>query len=52
MPLSVVGAFLAVVLVGRYLVRPLLGYVAHTEVREAFTAMDLALVVGAAVIIQ
>ncbi|MGV8853217.1 MAG: monovalent cation:proton antiporter-2 (CPA2) family protein [Devosia sp.] len=52
MPLSVVGAFIAALVAGRYLVRPLLGYVARTGVREAFTAMGLAMVVGAAVITQ
>ncbi|MGV8831363.1 MAG: monovalent cation:proton antiporter-2 (CPA2) family protein [Devosia sp.] len=52
MPLSVVGAFIAALVAGRYVVRPLLSYVARTEVREAFTAMGLAMVVGAAVITQ
>ena len=52
MPLSVVGAFVGALLAGRYIVRPLLGYVARTEVREAFTAMGLALVVGAAMVTQ
>ncbi|WP_137153103.1 monovalent cation:proton antiporter-2 (CPA2) family protein [Devosia sp. FKR38] len=52
MPLSVVGAFVGALLAGRYVVRPLLGYVARTEVREAFTAMGLALVVGAAMVTQ
>lgn len=52
MPISVVGAFVAALVAGRYVVRPLLSYVARTEVREAFTAMGLAMVVGAAVITQ
>ena len=52
MPLSVVGAFIAAVVAGRYVVRPIMGYVARTGLREAFTAMGLALVVGAAMITQ
>lgn len=52
MPLSVVGAFIAALLAGRYLVHPLLGYVARTGVREAFTATGLAMVVGAAFVTQ
>ncbi|HLV84343.1 MAG TPA: monovalent cation:proton antiporter-2 (CPA2) family protein [Devosia sp.] len=52
MPLSVVGAFIAALLAGHYLVHPLLGYVARTGVREAFTATGLAMVVGAAFVTQ
>ncbi len=52
MPLSVVGAFIAALVAGRYVVRPILGYVARTGLREAFTAMGLAMVVGAAMITQ
>tara|TARA_R110002124_G_scaffold114535_12_gene269288 strand:- start:23954 stop:25804 length:1851 start_codon:yes stop_codon:yes gene_type:complete len=52
MPLSVVGAFIAALVAGRYVVRPILSYVARTGVREAFTAMGLAMVVGAAMITQ
>ena len=52
MPLSVVGAFIAALVAGRYVVRPILGYVARTGVREAFTAMGLAMVIGAAMITQ
>ena len=52
MPLSVVGAFVAALLAGRYVVRPLLGDIARTGLREAFTAMGLAMVVGAAMITQ
>jgi glutathione-regulated potassium-efflux system ancillary protein KefC len=51
-PLALIGAFAAAVLAGRYLVRPLLGYVARTGVREAFTALGLALVIGAALLTQ
>jgi len=52
MPLSVVGAFIAALVAGRYVVRPILGYVARTGLREAFTAMGLAMVMGAAMITQ
>ena len=52
MPLSVVGGFIAALVAGRYVVGPILGYVARTGVREAFTAMGLAMVVGAAMITQ
>ncbi|UJW87385.1 monovalent cation:proton antiporter-2 (CPA2) family protein [Devosia sp. SL43] len=52
LPLTLIGAFLAAIVLGRYLVRPLLGYVARTGVREAFTALGLALVVGAALLTQ
>ena len=52
MPLTLIGVFIAAILLGRYLVRPLLGYVARTGVREAFTALGLALVVGAALLTE
>lgn len=52
LPLSVIGAFVAALVAGRYIVRPLLSYVARTGLREAFTAMGLAMVVGAALITQ
>lgn len=51
-PLIIVGAFIGAVIAGRYLVRPLLGYVARTGVREAFTALGLAMVFGAALLAQ
>lgn len=52
LPLTLIGIFLAAVIAGRYLVRPLLRYVARTGVREAFTALGLALVIGAALLTQ
>ena len=52
LPLTLIGAFVAAVVAGRFLVRPLLRYVARTGVREAFTALGLALVVGAALLTQ
>ncbi len=51
-PLTLIGVFIAAIVAGRYLVRPLLGYVARTGVREAFTALGLALVIGAALLTQ
>jgi len=50
--IAVIGAFFAAILAGRFLVRPLLAFVASTGVREAFTALGLALVVGAALLTQ
>jgi glutathione-regulated potassium-efflux system ancillary protein KefC len=51
-PLILIGAFIAAIVAGRYLVRPVLGYVARTGVREAFTALGLAIVFGAALLTQ
>lgn len=51
-PLTLIGAFILAILAGRYLVRPLLGYVARAGLREVFTALGLALVVGAALLTQ
>ena len=51
-PLTLLGVFVAAIVAGRFLVRPLLGYVARTGVREAFTALGLALVIGAALLTQ
>ncbi len=46
------ATFAAAILGGRYVVRPLLAFVARTAVREAFTALALALVIGAALATQ
>ncbi|KKB86348.1 hypothetical protein VW29_01840 [Devosia limi DSM 17137] len=51
-PLIVLGVFAGALAGGRYLVRPLLDYVARTGLREAFTAVGLAIVVGAALLTQ
>jgi glutathione-regulated potassium-efflux system ancillary protein KefC len=51
-PLILIGAFIGAIVAGRYLVRPVLGYVARTGVREAFTALGLAIVFGAALLTQ
>jgi len=49
---SIVGAFGATILASRFLVRPVMTFIARTGVREAFTALGLALVVGAALVTQ
>ena len=46
------GTFGAAIVGGRFVVRPLLAFVARTAVREAFTALALALVIGAALATQ
>jgi glutathione-regulated potassium-efflux system ancillary protein KefC len=46
--LVVVGAFVAALLGSRFVIRPLMGWLARTRVPEAFTAFALALVIGAA----
>lgn len=51
-PMLILGTFVAAIAAGRYLVRPALGWVARTGIREAFTAMGLALVIGASLITQ
>ena len=50
--LAVLGAVAAVVLGGRFLVRPLLRIVATTRLREIFTAAALMLVIGIALLMQ
>lgn len=45
---SILATFLVALLGGRYVVRPLLGFVARAGVPEVFTALGLALVVAAA----
>lgn len=44
----VVGAFIAALFGSRFVIRPLMGWLARTRVPEAFTAFALALVIGAA----
>lgn len=46
--LALVGAFLAALAGSRFVIRPLMRWIALTKVPEAFTAFALALVVGAA----
>ncbi len=43
---KVIGAIAAVIVVGRYLTRPLLRFVARTGLREVFTGFALLLIVG------
>ncbi|MEO8758227.1 MAG: monovalent cation:proton antiporter-2 (CPA2) family protein [Devosia sp.] len=46
--LVIIGSFVAVVFASRYLVNPLMRWVATAKVPEAFTALGLLLVIGAA----
>jgi CPA2 family monovalent cation:H+ antiporter-2 len=48
--LVTLGAIAAVILAGHYLSRPLFHYVAHTRLREMFTAVALLIVIGIAVL--
>ncbi len=49
---KVLGAILAIILIGRYLTRPVLRIVAGTHAREVFTGFALLLVVGIAYLMQ
>jgi glutathione-regulated potassium-efflux system protein KefB len=46
------GAVAAVVIGGRYLLRPIFRFIAKTKLREIFTASALALVIGIALLMQ
>jgi glutathione-regulated potassium-efflux system ancillary protein KefC len=48
LPASIIGMFVAALFGSRYVIRPLMHFVALTHAREAFTALALLLVVGAA----
>lgn len=50
--LLVLGAVVAIIVAGRYLVQPLLRLVARTHVREAFVALALVLVIGIALLMN
>ncbi|MDB5539760.1 MAG: KefB [Devosia sp.] len=50
LPLVVVGGFVAALLGSRFVIRPLMSWLARTRVPEAFTAFALALVIGAALL--
>lgn len=50
--LAVLGSVVAIILAGRFLVRPLFRLVAKTRLREIFTATALLLVVGIAVLMS
>jgi glutathione-regulated potassium-efflux system ancillary protein KefC/glutathione-regulated potassium-efflux system protein KefB len=51
-PIAVLAAVAAIVLAGRFLVRPLFRYIARTRLTEIFTATALALVVGVALLMD
>ena len=48
----VLGTVVAIVLAGRFLVRPCMGFIATTRIREIFTAFALFLVIGIALLMQ
>ena len=50
--LIAIFAIIAVVVGGRYLLRPLLNFIAHLNVREIFIATTLLVVIGTALIMQ
>lgn len=51
-PVLIVVAFAATLLAARFIVRPLIYFVARAQVREVFTALALALVIGASLLTQ
>jgi monovalent cation:proton antiporter-2 (CPA2) family protein len=50
--LLVLGAVAAVILAGRFLLKPVFRYIAATELREMFTALALLLVIGISLLMQ
>lgn len=50
--IEILAAFAIAILAGRYLMRPVMRFVAATGVREAFTALALAIVVGLSLLMQ
>ncbi len=50
--LLLIGAVIGVVVIGRYLVRPLFQFLAGAKLRESFTAAALLIVVGIALLMQ
>ena len=50
--LATLAAVLAIVIAGRYLVRPVMHFIAASRIREIFTAFALFLVIGIALAIQ
>lgn len=50
--LAVVGVIVAVLVVGHYVLHPVMRFVASTDLREIFTALSLLLVVGIAMIMD
>ena len=51
-PLLIIAAFVGALLGARFVVRPLIYFVARAHVREVFTALALALVIGASLLTQ
>lgn len=51
-PLLIIAAFGGTLLAARFVVRPLIYFVARAQVREVFTALALALVIGASLLTQ
>ncbi|WP_395673375.1 monovalent cation:proton antiporter-2 (CPA2) family protein [Phenylobacterium sp.] len=51
-PLALIAAVAAVVVAGRYLIRPLFRFIAAARLREMFTASALLLVVGVAALME
>lgn len=49
---QIIGAFAFTILIGRYVLNPIMRFVARSNVREAFTALSLAIVLGAAMLMQ
>lgn len=50
--MAVIAAVAAIVLAGRFLLRPILRFIANSDLREIFTALALALVVGVRLLMQ
>ena len=50
--LVTLGAVAAIIIAGRFLLRPMFRYIAASKLREIFTASALAIVVGVAVLMQ
>ena len=51
-PLLTLGAVVAIILAGRYLMRPIFRFIAETKLRELFTATSLLVVVGISMLMQ
>jgi len=50
--LTVVGVIVAILVVGRYILHPIMRFVASTDLREIFTALSLLLVFGIAMVME
>ncbi len=51
-PLAVLGSVAAIVLAGRFVLSPILHFIARTRLREIFTAAGLLLVIGIALLME